>query len=53
MKKALKMTSTKKNLGFARGTVGVNIKRDQEQQRVNLAEIFGSRGIDVTGVEDF
>ena len=48
------MTGTKKNLDFARGTVGVNIKRDEEQQqRVNLAEIFGSRGIDVTGVEDF
>lgn len=41
----------KKKLDFAQGTLGVRMKRTDEQQPVNLVEIFSSRGVDLTGTD--
>ncbi|MBR6751831.1 MAG: hypothetical protein IKL95_00985 [Alphaproteobacteria bacterium] len=40
----------KKKLDFAQGTLGVRMKREEEQP-VNLVEIFSSRGVDLTGAD--
>ena len=37
-------------LKFAQGTLGVRMKRGEEQP-VNLVEIFSSKGIDLTGTD--
>ena len=42
------MTDIKKKLELAQGTLGVRMKRVEEQP-VNLVEIFSSRGVDLTG----
>ncbi|MFQ6760575.1 MAG: hypothetical protein ACLRFM_04250 [Alphaproteobacteria bacterium] len=44
------MTENKKKLNFAQGTLGVRMRREEEQP-VNLVEIFSSRGVDLTGAE--
>lgn len=46
------MVDKNKNLNFAQGTLGVRIKRE-EQQPLNLVEIFSSRGVDLTTGADF
>jgi len=40
----------KKKMGFAQGTLGVRMKRTEEQP-VNLVEVFSARGVDLTGAE--
>lgn len=45
------MVDNKKKLNFAQGTLGVRMKREEEQQPLNLVEIFSSRGVDLTGAD--
>ena len=42
------VNNIKKKLDFAQGTL--RVKREAEQP-VNLVEVFGSRGVDLTGVD--
>lgn len=46
------MTNNIENkLKFAQGALGVRMKREEEQP-VNLVEIFSSRGVDLTGADN-
>ncbi|MFQ6777832.1 MAG: hypothetical protein ACLRFI_00850 [Alphaproteobacteria bacterium] len=41
-----------KNLKFATATMRLQMKKREELQPVNLAEVFGARGITFTGEGD-
>ncbi len=44
--------SVESKLKFAQGTLGVRMKRgEEEQQPVNLAEIFSSLGVKLPGTD--